>query len=87
MAPALHTASDTARIAFAPSFVNSKQHQRNQYEQCKMLIRFRNISINPMIYLLFTPAPFVRGSVKLLNHEVVNVNLLSGVLKHNSPVR
>jgi len=27
MAPALHTASDTARIAFAPSFVDSRQNQ------------------------------------------------------------
>jgi hypothetical protein len=27
IAPALHTASDTARIAFAPSFVYARHHQ------------------------------------------------------------
>ena len=46
------------------------------------IIRYSNLTHDKIkqLYLLLTPTPLVLGSIKLLNHEVVNRCLLSWVL-------
>jgi hypothetical protein len=86
MAPALHTASDTARIAFAPSFLSVQHHIKGNYQYGHWASRILYARLKTIVpqYLLFAPAPLVGGSIKLLDHEVINVNLLSWILQHTT---
>jgi hypothetical protein len=82
LAPALQIASDTAKIALAPSWIRGvKNHdgktQRENYNY------FFNNGTNRHVtskYLLLAPSPFILSSIKLLNHEVINLSLSRRVL-------
>jgi hypothetical protein len=76
LAPALHTARDTANMALAPSW-NQKQNHQIYTNQ---LIKVINQKHSRAKHLLFAPTPLVNSSIKLLNHEVVNICLLSWIL-------